>query len=244
MNRACLVTCPAGVPLTAEMLENGNVPLPDCFAYGRQLIRILKTVHNAGFLHCDIHPGNFIVDDEKKKVFLIDWELARRAKDQVEEKECCGVGMFGLYSISFAELTTLSPAAYLSDAFLRAMVARVPYVMTWRDDLISLGFALLFLSNGNLPWIGSDCAEILAARQNFDFPRWFRKYTETVTAMDNLDSSYENLAAQLLEFGPKDKCSVILQHARNPRRNGFECGKGLPCPHHNAKAKKWQKANE
>ena len=63
-------------------------------------------------------------------------------------------------------------------------------------------------------------------------------------AMDHLDSSYENLATQLLEFGPKDKCSVILQHARNPRRNGFECGKGLPCPHHNPKAKNWQKANE
>lgn len=96
MHRACLVTSPAGIPLTAEMLNNGSVPLDACFIYGRQLIRILRAVHHkAGFLHCDIHPGNFIVDEEKKNVFLVDWELARPADaKQCEVQQFCGVGMY------------------------------------------------------------------------------------------------------------------------------------------------------
>lgn len=225
------------------MLKNGSVPLNACFGYGRQLIRILRVVHHtAGFLHCDIHPGNFIVDEEKKNVFLVDWELARPADANQREVQLCGVGMFVLNS--FVELTP--PAAYLSDDYLRNVVAGKPHEITWRDDLISLGYSLLYLSNGHLPWIsaGADCAEILAKRRNFAFPEWFNNYRERVTRMDPSDTSYEDLATNLLESGPKDKCTVILNHSRTPARNGTECGKGLPCPHHNPKAKKWQKETE
>jgi len=97
-DRSCLVTTPAGKPVTALILENGFLALKDCFRYGRELIHLLETIHNAGFIHCDVHPGNFVVNDSGR-VVLIDWELAQRQRSSAPLTTLCGVGPY-LY-ISF-----------------------------------------------------------------------------------------------------------------------------------------------
>ncbi|MBD8217366.1 class III lanthionine synthetase LanKC [Microbacterium sp. CFBP 13617] len=48
----------------------------------RRVERALTAVHAAGLAHGDVHPGNFLVDDDDE-VTLIDFEMARPAADDV-----------------------------------------------------------------------------------------------------------------------------------------------------------------
>lgn len=89
-----LVTKPAGEPLTARMLEDGFLPLETCFEYGLKLLTVLKEVHMAGVIHCDVHPGNLVVVGDQ--LLLVDWELSQRVQDVTPVSHLVGVGSISL----------------------------------------------------------------------------------------------------------------------------------------------------
>jgi serine/threonine protein kinase len=41
------------------------------------MVDCLETTHETGILHRDVKPANFVLDDKKKEVFLVDFGLGK-----------------------------------------------------------------------------------------------------------------------------------------------------------------------
>lgn len=101
-----------------------------------QLLSALEALHSCGYLHGDIKPDNAAIglDDKANVVFLIDFGLATRYRDEE-----------GHIALELEEKFSGNPY-WSSVNTLRGLTS------SRRDDLESLGYMLLFLLKGRLPW--------------------------------------------------------------------------------------------
>ena len=212
LNPACLVLEPVGTPLNAVLQEAGFMELADCMSVGRKVLQALAQLHRAGFIHCDIHPGNVITCGADQRVVLIDWENAHRLVDVLPRTELLGT------------------PAYLCDDFLKAHGAQKAYTLSQRDDLFGLAYTLLSLSAGYLPWAKlTKPADIIACRSGSAVPSWFAAF---VAGLASSAIDYDSLARCLqAEAVPaKTICDVII--SSGPRK-GRKCRRALPdCQYH------------
>lgn len=102
-----------------------------------QTIERISVIHQHGIIHRDIKPDNFVVDRKTNEVYLIDFGLAKRYLDE-EDKH--------IVAVNNKKLT--GTARYASVNNHKGICP------SRRDDLESLGFVLLYLLKGNLPWQG------------------------------------------------------------------------------------------
>jgi len=104
---------------------------------GMQMLRALKEIHDMGYIHRDIKPGNFVMGGQgnRRTVILIDYGLSRRyrATDGTIKPKRSNVRWVG--SRRYMSLNT----------HFRKEQGR-------RDDLWSLLYVLLEFLNGTLPW--------------------------------------------------------------------------------------------
>lgn len=102
-----------------------------------QLLSILEFIHDQGVLHCDLKPSNIVHDlRDPNIVHIIDFGLARqfKCKSTVRLRHVDdGHGYLGCHDFS-----------PLAAHFLKTPGRR--------DDLESLGYMLLYMFNGSLPW--------------------------------------------------------------------------------------------
>jgi len=106
---------------------------------GTQMIDRLAALHNAGIVHRDVKPGNFVMGSigsaSSNEVHLIDFGLAHRYRDllnrHVEFRE--GVPFRGTHR--YASVTS-----------------HFRVEQTRRDDLEALGYVLIYFLKGMLPW--------------------------------------------------------------------------------------------
>lgn len=109
---------------------------------GLNIFKILERLHKQNIIHRDIKPENIMVD-KKNNVYLIDYGLAKKFTNlnnaKLFKKECsksrCGTVRY--MSIGCHQKTRLSR----------------------KDDLLSLGYVLIYLYVGNLPWQGLDISD-------------------------------------------------------------------------------------
>ena len=205
---ACLVLMPLGEPLAASLPDDGFMSLPACMKAGQAILACLAQVHNAGFLHGDVHPGNVI--RVESQYYLIDWENAQRISALTPRSKLMGI------------------PAYLTDDFLCASEFR-PYMLSIKDDLMGLAYTLLSLSLGVLPWADIKPLDIPHARSTFEYPRWFTAFKTVLYRPGKLD--YDALSACL--SGKDPTCTVLIHTGR---RAGNTCGRGLPCQYHGVRA--------
>lgn len=103
---------------------------------GIQVVKLLQKVHAAGYLHGDVKPNNILFGAEQSsKVYLIDFGASKKYIDDAGN-----------------HITDASPRAsfiFTEYAALSLLFGAVP---SRRDDLESLGYCLVFLCNGHLPW--------------------------------------------------------------------------------------------
>ena len=104
---------------------------------GYDVIRIIKYIHSMGYLHRDVKPENFLfgIGNESKKMYAIDFGLSKRFLDDnnthipmKHHKKFTGT------------IRYLSTNVHEGNEPSR------------RDDLISVGYMLMFLLKGSLPW--------------------------------------------------------------------------------------------
>ena len=110
-----------------------------------QMISLLEFFHQKDFVHRDIKPDNFILGlgSSSNQVFIIDYGLAKRYRDQRNHQH-----------IPFQTgLSLTGTARYASVGALNGDE------QSRRDDMEALGYVLMYLLRGDLPWMGNQCKD-------------------------------------------------------------------------------------
>lgn len=130
----------------ADMLDRcgGKLALGAVFLLADQLIEALEHVHKHGLVHRDIKPANLVLGRGKSRsrIHLIDFGLAARYTEPAEPPK-----MYQHIQLQRG-LCFAGTARYASIGALQGKS------QSRRDDLQSLGYVLLYLNNGSLPWMG------------------------------------------------------------------------------------------
>ena len=122
-----------------EDYKNKKLPVRMVLDIGIQITKLLKIIHESGFIHRDIKPENFLYSKNTSKniLYAVDFGLACRYLDDksnhIEMKTGKNiVGTSRYVSINIHEGRSASR----------------------RDDLESLAYMLVYLLEGELPWQG------------------------------------------------------------------------------------------
>jgi serine/threonine protein kinase len=127
--------------LLGESLESirlqcgGRISLKSVIALGIQMIKRIETIHNIGIVHRDIKPDNFLLKPDGTILHLIDFGLARRYLNHSDEHIQPDTGRKLTGTARYASLNVhngITPSR--------------------RDDLESIGYVMLYLLSGDLPW--------------------------------------------------------------------------------------------
>lgn len=142
-----LITCYDEILIMSHLGHNLNIlkresrgrfSLKTTMMIGIQAIDRIMSLHNVGYLHRDIKPENFVVGldkNEQKVIYLVDFGLSSSYLDATREH------------IPYAEHTKIAGTAYYLSLYGHKRIEA-----SRRDDLISLGYMLVHLANGTLPW--------------------------------------------------------------------------------------------
>ena len=105
-----------------------------------QMIDRIEYIHLKGFIHRDIKPGNFIIGRGKNKdiIYMIDYGLSKRYKDEKNDTH-----------IAYREGKGLTGTTRYASLFTHFGIEQ-----SRRDDIEGMGYNLLFLLKGKLPWQG------------------------------------------------------------------------------------------
>lgn len=127
-----------GESLESLMNKHKKFSLKTVISLAIQMIDLMRYIHSHGYLHRDIKPDNFVLSGEAKdKIFCIDFGLAKRflkkSGDHIpycDNRRFCGTARYA------------SIAAHKQEEQGR------------KDDLESIGYILVYLYKGKLPWQG------------------------------------------------------------------------------------------
>src|SRR5579871_2840998 len=134
--------------LQGESLEarvgrsGGRLPLPEVLRIGREIAEGLAAAHDKGLIHRDIKPANIWLEEDRKRVKIIDFGLAR-GKDADAQFTQAGA-VIGTPSYMAPEQANGSE-------------------VDGRCDLFSLGSVLYRISTGRQPFDGKDTLTVLTA---------------------------------------------------------------------------------
>ena len=137
----------AGRTLAELLREGGALPVERALDFAAQVADALDEAHRQDVVHCDVKPGNLIVDEDDR-VRLIDFGIARVASST------SGLGNQELHG----------SAKYVAPE----QVEGAP--IDGRTDLYSLGVVLFEMLTGRPPFVGGSVASTLAQRLAADPP--------------------------------------------------------------------------
>lgn len=150
-----------------------------------QMMHAIEAVHNAGIIHRDIKPDNFMFglkenNGRDKVLCMIDFGLAKMWRDSET----------GKHIPNERAVMILGTGRYMSAN------AHNGTTQSRRDDLISIGYLMVYFANGRLPWQGMDIEDS-------------RKRSEVTGNLKNKTTAAElcrGLPAEFTELVRKFRC--------------------------------------
>lgn len=126
-----------------EKSAQGKLTLKTILMLADQTLKILEGVHSRHIVHCDIKPDNFMVGlgKEMNQVYIIDFGLSTFWYDERKGRH-----------VKFVQHT--EGASLTGSPRYASLNAHHNRRLSRRDDLESLGYTLLRLLAGSLPWSG------------------------------------------------------------------------------------------
>ena len=122
-----------------KYLKNFRYSLKDISMLAIQIIDRIEYVHSKLLLHRDIKPENFVVGYKNNSIiYIIDFGISRKYKSSHTGKHL-------KYSLTGRMFGTVRYASYNASRGVE---------QSRRDDLESIGYMLIFLATGYLPWKG------------------------------------------------------------------------------------------
>lgn len=99
------------------------------------MLKLVQTFHSIGYTHCDLKLQNFLIKPNTLDLYLIDYGLSREYKKDKNNH------------IDFQQgLSLRGNARYAS------VNTHLGVIQSRRDDLISLGYIMIYILNKKLPW--------------------------------------------------------------------------------------------
>jgi serine/threonine protein kinase len=140
------------------------------------VLRILERFHDRGFVHRDVKPDNILTGINGKGLYLIDFGLSKFVRDPITGKH--------ISNRDGKHLTGTPRYASIGN--------HLGYEQGRKDDLESLGYVLLYLLRGKLPWQTNDhYDDVLREKQRMlrdgslfmDTPTAFHQYFNHVATL-------------------------------------------------------------
>ena len=101
---------------------------------GLNMLKILEYIHSQGVVHRDIKPDNILIGLHDQYLRLIDYGLAK------------------YYISKGAHIPFKNVNRMIGTARYASLNSHLGYELSRRDDLESLGYVLIYLFKGRLPW--------------------------------------------------------------------------------------------
>ncbi|MCR9117910.1 MAG: serine/threonine protein kinase [bacterium] len=112
----------------------------------------LSHLHQKGWIHCDVKPDNFLINDDGK-IKLIDFSIAQKPKS----------ALASMFSFSFNS-TIAGTRSYMSPEQIRKQN------LTARSDIYSFGCMVFELLTNKMPFTGSSSDDLLYKHLNMPAP--------------------------------------------------------------------------
>lgn len=153
----------------SKVLEknNGNFDQDATMQIAYQMIDRLQVFHDKGYLHRDLKPENFVLglNENSTTLYLIDFGLSKK---YIEKQK---------------HIPMAINKGFVGTARYASPNAHRGYEQGRRDDLISIGFLLMYFLKGKLPWQGmlvdrddKKYEAIGKIKEETDFKSFFKGY--------------------------------------------------------------------
>ena len=124
-----------------DEMKSNKMNLKDVSMIALQSLDRLEFIHSKLVIHRDIKPHNFVIGrNDPNVIYLIDFGLSRKYRSSRTGKHIKYTNL----KLTFGSLRFLS------------INGNKGYEQSRRDDLESLGYMLIYLATGNLPWIKAE----------------------------------------------------------------------------------------
>ena len=144
----------------------------------------LKFIHDQGWVHCDVKPDNFLVDDEGH-CKLIDFALAVKIPNKFEK-------MLG----GGKSKTIAGTRSYMSPEQIRRKS------LDNRSDIYSVGCLLTEITTGKVPFTGDSPENLLTRHLHMKAP-------PICSINRNITQEFSDLVAEMLSKKPTDRPDSI-----------------------------------
>lgn len=130
-----------------EELKNkcgGKLQLKTVLMIGIQLLSRIEAIHNEGVIHRDIKPENFMIGVMKKRntIYAIDYGLSKIYVDK-----------------NWQHMPLVTNKSPVGTSRYISLNVHEGFEPSRRDDLESIGYVLIYLLKGKLPWQNANLSD-------------------------------------------------------------------------------------
>ena len=159
----------------------------------KQIVNIMADVHSRGIIYRDIKPENFLFDlDSIEKVYIIDFGLCKTYLNKDNQHITIDKGGHFTGTIRYLSI-------FIHNGYNHSR----------RDDLISVGYMMMYLLYNKLPWVG------LTEKNNKKRYNQIKKLKiESLDDDENIFNNYMKICYKL-KFDEKPNYKVLIDLIEN-----------------------------